>query len=419
MQKLRPKYSIIIPARNGGKYLPTCVDTIISQNYTNYELIISDDHSTDGSKEYLATLSSHPNVILIEPKESLSMAEHWEWAHSHARGEWLIFVGQDDGLQPYFFRLADRLTEIAQKANLRTIMSERAYFFWKDCGFIYGDIAVRYYARNVIKIHNCRYESLKALFGIQAYFNLPEMYTTSLFHRDIINEAKQKQQGRLFVTHPQDANLAAIACSLENRYLMSSIPLGWVGTSRKSAGVAVSFKEPSQDRNENNSNLDSLKHEYLDKMNKSKLEYNYLAGEFEFGDASIYFWQSLLQTSNLRGPLENKFLQSRIFKVILFCRVLNEIKKSDNFDTRLQMFKEILNRNQCSFTMINFGSKISLLIAGMFHLSSNIQQNVMRIVSNKIDHIVAWSDDPGMDMRKASSHINALITKKNWLNIHS
>lgn len=415
MQQYQPKYSIIIPAKNGSKYLPTCVDTIVSQNYTDYELIISDDHSTDGSKEYLATLSSHPNVILIEPDESMSMTEHWGWALSHARGEWLIFVGQDDGLQPYFFRLADRLTEIAQKANLRTIMSERAYFFWKDCGFIYGDIAVRYYARNVIKIHNCRYESLKALFDLQSYFNLPEMYTTSLFHRDLINEAKKRQQGRLLITHPQDANLAAIACSLENRYLMSSIPLGWVGSSKKSAGAAVTYKEPCQDRDENTDNVSALKKQYLEKINKSKLEYNFLAGEFEFGNVTIYYWQSLLQTPNLRGSLENKIIRSKFFKVILFCRVLNEIENSENFDIRLQMFKEILKRNQCSYNMINLGSKVTLVIATMFLLSGKIIQKVIRLCSNKINYFVAWSDDPNMDMRKASSHIYTLITRKNWL----
>jgi glycosyltransferase involved in cell wall biosynthesis len=405
MQQKKPKYSIIIPARNGGKYLPTCVDTIISQDYNDYELIISDDHSIDRSKEYLATLSSHPNVIVIEPKESLSMTEHWEWALSHARGEWLIFVGQDDGLQPYFFRLADQLTEIANKANLRTIKSERAFFFWKDCGFVRGDIAVEYHARNALKIRNCRYEAVKTLLGLQQYFSLPEMYTTSLFHRDIVNEAKRKQQGRLFLTHPQDANLAAIACSLENKYLMSFIPLGWVGTSRKSAGMAVSYKEPS---------LDSLKEEYVEKINKSELKYSFFAGDFMLSNFSIYFWQSLLQTQNLRGSLENKILMSKIFKVMLFCRVLNEINRSRNSDLRLPMFKDILKRNQCSFVTINLGSKVSLLIAGIILLLSCVIQKGLRL--RQINYTVTWSDDASMDMHKASSQVNALISKKNWLN---
>ena len=351
MQSPSTKYSIIIPVLNGEKYLPSCVETIVSQNFSDYELIISDDHSTDGTSAYLSTIV-HPNVTVIHPPEGLSMTEHWEWALSQARGEWLMFVGQDDGLQLYFFRLAQRLTEIAHKENLRTIMSERAYFFWKDCEFVYGDIAVGYHARNATKIHDFRYEAIKALLGLQTYFDLPEMYTTSLFHRDIVSEAKQKQQGRLLSTHPQDANLAAIACSLEKRYLMSSIPLGWVGSSQKSAGMAVSYRKPSSDATERSNSLDLLKREYLKKIDKSKLEYNFLAGDFLFGNLSIYFWQSLLQTQNLRGSLANRILLSRPFKAMLFCRVLNEVNSSDNSDIRLPMFKEILKRNQCSYVMI-------------------------------------------------------------------
>ena len=410
-----PKYSIIIPSRNGGEYLPYCVKTIINQEYDNYELILSDDHSTDGTRAYLSALV-HPNVTIINPPEGLSMTEHWEWALSHARGEWLIFVGQDDGLQPYFFRLADRLTEIARKANLRTIMSERAYFFWQGCEFVYGDIAVGYQARNAARIHNCRYEAMKALLGLQQYFDLPEMYTTSLFHRDIVSEAKRKQRGRLFLTHPQDANLAAIACSLEKRYLMSSLPLGWAGQSPKSAGIAVTSIKPELDVSEKSDGRDALKKEYVEKINKSELKYHFLAGDFLFANLSIYFWQSFLQTQNLRRPLANRILTSKFFKTMLFCRVLNEINSADNAELRLPMFKEILRRNQCSFVMINLGSKVSSPIAEIILSASRLIRTIMRLLSSRIHYTVAWSDDMSMDILKASSQVNTLITKKNWLN---
>lgn len=414
MKQKQPRYSIIIPARNGGKYLPTCVDTIISQDYDNYELIISDDHSEDGSKEYLATLLSHPNVVVLEPEKSLSMAEHWEWALSHARGEWLIFVGQDDGLQPYFFRLADQLTKLAQKEHLRTIMSERAYFFWKDCSFFYGDISVSYHAANRVIILNCRYEAIKALLLFQSYLHLPQMYTTSLFHRDILNEVKQRQQGRLFVTHPQDANLAAIACSLEKRYLMSYIPLGWVGSSRKSAGLAVVQRESHPTKGENKRDLDSLRDEYVGKIQKSELKYHFLAGDFHFGNMSIYFWQALLQTQNLRSSSENQIFTSKFFKIMLFSRVFNKIILPGNSGYPLPMFREILKRNKYNFFLISVSSIFTLLIAEPILLSSALIRKVIRMCSNNINFIVAWSDDEDMDIRKAANQVHALVNKKNW-----
>ena len=118
MEHFKTKYSVLLPAYNGGKYLPTCVETIISQDFSDYELIVSDDHSTDNTKEYLSTLN-HPNVKIVYPAESMSMAEHWEWVLSQACGEWIMFVGQDDGLQPYFFKLAERLTAYANQKKIR------------------------------------------------------------------------------------------------------------------------------------------------------------------------------------------------------------------------------------------------------------------------------------------------------------
>jgi len=415
MQPAKPKYSIIIPARNGGKYLPTCVNTIINQDYSDYELIISDDHSTDGSKEYLATLTSHPNISVIEPKQQLSMTEHWEWALSHARGEWLIFVGQDDGLQPYFFSLADRLTDMASKAGVRAIMSERAYFFWEGCNDLYGDIAVSYYARDAFRFLNCRYEVVKALLITQSYFNLPQMYTTSLFHHDLLNEAKQKQQGQLFVTHPQDANLAAISCSLEKKYLMSYIPLGWVGTSPKSAGMAVSSTEKSGNATEDEHNLSALKKEYTEKINKSKLPYHFLAGNFTLGSGSIYFWQSLLQTQNLRKSFSNRIITSKLFKIILFSRVLNNINRSRNSETLLSIFNDLLKRNQFNFNIINLCSKITWLIAGIILLSTLMIHKINGMFSRKISYKVTWSDVESMDMQQASNRVGSLIYQKNWL----
>ena len=126
--KNNPKYSIIIPVNNVINYLPGAIESIISQDYNNYELIISDDSSTDGTAEYVDTLSHHAIRVIHTPKR-MTTAEHFDWALTHAKGEWCIFVGGDDGLQPYFFILADKLTDIATTKNIRAIVIRRAYFF--------------------------------------------------------------------------------------------------------------------------------------------------------------------------------------------------------------------------------------------------------------------------------------------------
>jgi len=350
-----PKFSIIIPSRNGGKYLPSCISTIISQDYTNYELIISDDNSEDSTQEYLSTLE-HPKVRIIRPPERLSMAEHWDWALSHVKGEWLIFVGQDDGLQPYFFQLADKLTSLANKKNLRAIMSRRAYYYWHGCEPFYGDTVASYYASNHLETRSIFVETLITLIGLQDYFELPQMYTTSIFHHKIIDKAREKQLGRIMVTHPQDANLAAIACSLEKKYLFSNIPFGWVGSSPISVGLAVV--------SEGNIEMDLLKEEYLEKTNTSKLPYNPYVGDFSIGSTVLYFYGALLETRRLRNRIINLLFQSRLIKKIVLADAIYELTRKNittSMDRMLQL-KHAIEYNGFSFNYLHHYSQHRLVL---------------------------------------------------------
>lgn len=414
-----PKYSIILPARNGFNYLPTCINTIIDQNYNDYELIISDDHSNDGTKQYLNNLS-HPNIITIEPPEELSMSEHWEWALTHARGEWIIFVGQDDGLQPYFFQLSDRLIEMAESKKLRVIVSARAHYFWKGCNLAYGDIAVSYGAVNKIKIFNSKVEALKALLGIQNYFELPQMYTTSICKKNLLEEAAAKQGGKVFLAHPQDANLAVIACSLDKNYLKTFIPLGWVGSSPKSAGMAINFGAGKKQKDsEGLSVLAAIKNEYEEKVANSKYKYPDYAGDFSFGDASIYFWQALLQTQSLRSIALNRMLGSHFFKVILFGCILIRMIRQKKLSSHQAMFMEILERNRCNYIIVYIVSLFALmgaLIWKTLNLCTRVVNKIKHIsFGTKVTHTANWLDNQDMHMMQASNIVMNLLVCKKWI----
>jgi glycosyltransferase involved in cell wall biosynthesis len=415
---LPPKYSIIIPTYNGVKYLPTCIETIICQKYDDYELIVSDDHSTDGTQEYLQTLNN-PNIKVIYPPQSLSMTEHWEWALSHASGEWQIFVGQDDGLQPYFFTLADKLTVLAKEKKLRTIMSSRAYFFWPGCQHLYGDIAVGYYAENKTRVYDFKYQALKALLGLQDYFELPQMYTTALFHKDLLDEVQSKQDGKVFSCHPQDANLAAIACSLEKKYLKSYIPLGWVGSSPKSAGMAISSRDSVLNDNGMLEETKQLKKDYLSKVSKSKLKYHELAGDFSFGSGPLYFWQALLMTQHLRTEKVNDIIKSSIFKSILFARILYadkfKILMTNNDMSKTEQFNELLKVNQCNKYSIYILFILIAVPAKPLSILSRVLAKIKRtFIVDTVRFSINWSDNEEIELIKISRKVEDKIDNKRW-----
>ena len=64
------KYSIILPVRNGGHYVKICVDSILAQTYTDFNFIVLDNCSTDGTLEWLLSLNDS-RIKVIPSQKSL------------------------------------------------------------------------------------------------------------------------------------------------------------------------------------------------------------------------------------------------------------------------------------------------------------------------------------------------------------
>lgn len=393
MKNQKVKYSIIIPVYNSIKYLPTCIESIIIQDFESYEIIVSDDNSSDGTDLYLKTLN-HPKVRVVRPERRLSMAEHFEWALQHAKGDWLMFVGGDDGLQSYFFSLAEKLTELAIRKNIRTIMSDRAYFFWPGCESLYGNVALSYTGVDSVKTLSCGWQALLALLGFQTYFELPQMYTTSLFARSIVEEALQKQGGNLFSTVPADANLGAIACSLESRYLKSLVPLGWIGTSP--GGVLITMESVSQDKVEPT--------DYIG--------YHPFSGDFALRSCSIYYWNALIRTSSLRKSFINNILLSKLFRTLMFAAVLAEIKISSKIDGKARMvfFNDAIRVNKCSESVVKALSKVFPILYKIAKVKDIIYLKVLKTFNPAHTKIIYWTKESAINLVDASKSVKNNLT---------
>ena len=90
------RFSIIIPAYNAEDFLPRCLDTIFSQEFTDYEVIVIDDGSTDGTA---ALLGSYPQLKVIH-QENQGMATARNRGLDAAQGDYILFVDSDDELMP-------------------------------------------------------------------------------------------------------------------------------------------------------------------------------------------------------------------------------------------------------------------------------------------------------------------------------
>lgn len=98
--------SILMPTFNGMKYLEEAVNSILAQSCQDWELIISDDGSKDGTRDYLLALSD-PRIHVHFQPQNLNIFGNLNFLFLHARGEITQILCQDD-----YFTASDSLDKI-------------------------------------------------------------------------------------------------------------------------------------------------------------------------------------------------------------------------------------------------------------------------------------------------------------------
>jgi glycosyltransferase involved in cell wall biosynthesis len=89
----KPKVSVIIPTYNRGWILREAIDSVLAQDYTDYELIVVDDGSTDDTRKILGSYG-RDIIVLRQPNQGVSAARNRGIAESHA--QLVAFLDSDD-----------------------------------------------------------------------------------------------------------------------------------------------------------------------------------------------------------------------------------------------------------------------------------------------------------------------------------
>lgn len=111
---MEPLISIIIPVYNVKQYLKKCVDSVIAQSYSNLEIVLVDDGSTDGSGALCDSLGKQDSRITVFHKKNggLSSARNYGIENSH--GDYLGFVDSDDYID---FDMYEYLLSLIKRHN--------------------------------------------------------------------------------------------------------------------------------------------------------------------------------------------------------------------------------------------------------------------------------------------------------------
>jgi chlorobactene glucosyltransferase len=131
-----PRVSLLVPARNEARNIETCARSLLSQDYPDFEVIVLDDESTDGTGEILARAAAQDarlRVIHGQPLPAGWLGKNWacKQLSQAADGDYLLFTDADTRHDPAMLREAIAAAT-ASKADLLSGMPQQEVKTWSE-----------------------------------------------------------------------------------------------------------------------------------------------------------------------------------------------------------------------------------------------------------------------------------------------
>ena len=176
---MEPYVSIIVPVYNAEATLRRCVESVLSQDYTDFQLILADDGSTDASGAICDAFADQDSRVKVIHKANSGVSDTRNQAISIAQGRYMQFLDADDWITPNATKLLVRAAEENQCdmviSDFFRVVGERvspkgdidkdgpltreeyvAYMMDNPADFYYGVLWNKLYRRDIIEEHHLR-----------------------------------------------------------------------------------------------------------------------------------------------------------------------------------------------------------------------------------------------------------------------
>lgn len=201
---MEPKVNIIVPVYNAEKSLARCVDSILNQEFRDFELILMDDGSKDRSGEICDGYARADARVVVVHKENTGVSDTRNQAIARARGTFLQFVDSDDWLTADATKLMVRAAEetgcdmviadfyrvvgemVSQKGDIDAdqVIGREAFvgFMMENpADYYYGVLWNKLYRRSLVEAHGIRMDA-KLSWCEDFLFNLEYVRYASTFY---------------------------------------------------------------------------------------------------------------------------------------------------------------------------------------------------------------------------------------------
>ena len=250
------KYTVVIPTRNRQKY---CIEAIksVTQAGRNDVQIIVVDNSDDNSLDQLLDENNLLEKIHYLPsqEEVFPMGANWERAIDLVEGQWLSYIGDDDGYAPYAFDAFDFLTE---KYTFKAFRWDTYNYKWpcfptNNAGLLNFKVAdfgvdVIYAPKELQKVQEWHTGNLWPKLGPSVYHGLVAY--------DLVKALKE-QYGNYFVDNCTDYASSILNATRIEHYLSYQLPMTIMGASKRSNTAKLTGITPEDHKVEFNNSFKS------------------------------------------------------------------------------------------------------------------------------------------------------------------
>jgi glycosyltransferase involved in cell wall biosynthesis len=225
-----PKLTIVIPTRERADTLIHTLQTVVEQDYENLEIIVSDNGSLDNTQEVVRSFTDK-RLRYLNTGKRMGMSENWEFALSHVTGDYVMYLGDDDGMLPNACR---DVAHILSATNTKALIWNKPNYNWPSITHQPNTITIQC-AYDLCEMYgNLILKGVAS--GKTSYGRLPVLYS-GFVSTNSINNIKKKT-GLFFHSITPDIYSGLVLAEELKKYLYSFRPFSISGGSSHSNGIS-------------------------------------------------------------------------------------------------------------------------------------------------------------------------------------
>lgn len=231
-----PLFTVIIPNKNRAKYLHHTLRTCIMQNYEPLEVIVSDDDSTDNTREVVEAASQQDSRIrYVKPTSGFGMLNNFEYALQQVKPGFVMALGGDDGLLPDGIK---GMWDVLRDTEMDLLAWPAPAYYYPNTRGISGQLCIyRDKGTKIIdsrqflsqQVKNLRYSSDR---------ESPMFYVKGVAYTKLVEKVRQRSPNGQFYSCPTPDGYSGIVLAGEvTSYAFSGKPFSIFGVSPASHGL--------------------------------------------------------------------------------------------------------------------------------------------------------------------------------------